>query len=139
MVLAPFGFSFLGRLLLEEPRSISYTDLILASYGRLLAMELVFYVTGVLFLIFFNSGITDYLLSQVLTNLILDDEAFNLIMMGSNYLFTMFTLSILVLLHIFGSYFIVHSALERLTAGHLRISISKIGERDKAYGLLRED
>ncbi len=139
LVLAPFGFSFLGRLLLEEPRSISYTDLILASYGRLLAMELVFYVTGVLFLIFFNSGITDYLLSQVLTNLILDDEAFNLIMMGSNYLFTMFTLSILVLLHIFGSYFIVHSALERLTAGHLRISISKIGERDKAYGLLRED
>jgi hypothetical protein len=62
-----------------------------------------------------------------------------MVMMGSNYLFSMFTLSILVMLHVYGTYFVIQSSTERLTAQHLKASIVRIGERDKAYGLLRED
>jgi uncharacterized membrane protein SpoIIM required for sporulation len=141
LLIAPIGLTWAVMHLIpraEEEEEVSLSSLLSASYLPLLLMTFVLTFTGVLFMLIFNSGITDYLLSQILGNFFTDMAQFNTIMLGINILFTMFSLSFIVILHVFAAFFLAVSSVEKITARHLKNSIQEIGTRDKAYGMLRE-
>jgi len=141
LVVAPIALCWLVLPLLPEsehsPRP-SLPSLLSISYMPMLGMTFVLSFTGVLFMLLFNSGITDYLLSQILGNFFQEMEHYNLVMLGVNILFTMFSLAFIVCIHVFAAFFMAHSSQEKLSAGNLKKAVADIGNRDKAYGMLRE-
>ena len=140
LLVAPIALTWLlmDHVAESSEEELSLSSLLSVSYFSMLLMTFVLTFTGVLFMLLFNSGLTDYLLSQILGNFFTDIEQFNVVMMGLNILFTVFSLSFIVILHIFGAFFLTSSSVEKVTARHLRKAVTEIGMRDKAYGMLRE-
>ncbi|NNC83804.1 MAG: stage II sporulation protein M [Flavobacteriales bacterium] len=128
---------------LPRPGGLGYSHVLQIAmrhgYGRLLGLVTVLFLCCCLFLLFFNSGLTDYLLSVIWGGFRMSEETFQSVMLMSNIFFTVWSLLMVIPLFIYASFFSFWSAYEIETASHLHASVDRIGIRNKAYGILREE
>lgn len=108
-------------------------------YMKILAMVFVLFCCVSLFLVFFNSGLTDYLLQSILSGFKMEPETFEHLFVSINILFTMWGLLMVIPLFLFAGFFSFWSAQEIESADSLKAAVDRIGIRDKAYGILREE
>lgn len=108
-------------------------------YLKLLGQVLVLFSCATLFMVFFNSGLTDYLLQTILNGFKMEAQTYENLIVGINALFTIWGLCMVIPLFLYAAYFSFWSDYEIDTAKDLNEQISRIGLRDKAYGILRED
>ncbi len=90
-------------------------------------------------MIFFNSGLTDYLLQTILGGIRMEEGTYELMMVMINMGLTAWSLFMVIPLFLFATFFSFWSSYEIETAHSLKEEISRIGVRDKAYGILREE
>ncbi|NND93771.1 MAG: hypothetical protein HKN45_02845, partial [Flavobacteriales bacterium] len=78
-------------------------------------------------------------LQTLLGGLKIDPETYETLIVMINMGFTVWSLLMLMPLFLFSSFFSFWSAYESETAESLKTEIEKIGTRNKAYGILREE
>lgn len=143
LVLAPFLLIAVPVFLTPHKEGIKVSDLyriaVKHSYTRMLGMTFVLFCCSSLFMIFFNSGLTDYLLQTILGGFKMEEQTFETLMVLINMGFTAWSLFMVIPLFLFAAYFSIWSAYEIETAESLKSDVSQIGLRNKAYGILREE
>jgi uncharacterized membrane protein SpoIIM required for sporulation len=141
--LSPFLLFAVCAVLIPEHQLMSAGELyriaIRHGYRRLLGMTFVLFCCSSLFMIFFNSGLTDYLLQTILSGVKMEERTYETIMVMVNISFATWSLLMVIPLYLFATYFSFWSAYEIETAESLKENISHIGVREKAYGILREE
>jgi len=140
LIMGPLLSHFLiHRLFSDAGVNLSVKEILNGAYLRTLALWFVLFCCITLFMGFVNSGFTDIFFAQLLSNIHLLDEQYEILMALIKVMLTMTSLLLFLPLLVYGTYFAYQSEKEKLTAGHLMREVEQIGLRKKAYGIWREE
>jgi len=141
--IAPFFLFAVGLAIVPESEQFSllerYKMAVRHGYVKLLGIVLALFCCSSLFMLFFNSGLTDYLFQTLLGGIRMEKSTYENLMVIINLVLTTWSLLMVIPLFVFASYFFFWSSVEIETAVKLKSDIARIGIRDKAYGILREE